>query len=193
MLSADEGIRKIYLVVEEIRAEGGRAVQEPVRSAAAGAVIANPLAGRFEENLSPLADTYCKPLGQLLAERALEALGNREPEAYGKGALVGLAGELEHGSAIIHNLNFGNRVREPVGGESLLPAAEKRGAAGATLDLPLKHKLDQTVRSHHQTLEVRIPDAPGDEEIVVWVAFATSGRPHARLPAFGTEVAEAGS
>jgi Amino acid synthesis len=193
MLIADEGIRKIYVVVEEIRAEGGRAVREPVRSAAAGAVVVNPLAGRFEEDLSGLADTYCEPLGHLLAERALEALGDGEPEAYGKGALVGLAGELEHGSAIIHNLNFGNRVREPVGGESLLPAAEKRGVAGSTLDLPLKHKLDQTVRSHHQTLEVRIPDAPGDEEIVVWVAFATSGRPHARLPAFGTEVAEAGS
>ena len=193
MLIADEGIRKIYVMVEEIRAEGGRAVREPLRSAAAGAVVVNPLAGRFEEDLSELADTYCEPLGHLLAQRALEALGDGEPEAYGKGALVGLAGELEHGSAIIHNLNFGNRVREPVGGESLLPAAEKRGVAGATLDLPLKHKLDQTVRSHHQTLEVRIPDAPGEEEIVVWVAFATSGRPHARLPAFGTEVAGAGS
>jgi hypothetical protein len=192
MLIADEGIRKVYLVVEEIRAEGGRALPDPVRLAAAGAVVVNPLAGRFEEDLGGLADAYCEPLGRLLTERALEALGDREAEAYGKGALVGLDGEVEHGSAIIHNLRFGNRVREPVGGESLLPAAEKRGAAGATLDLPLKHKLDQTVRSHHQTLEVRTPDAPRQDEIVIWVAFATSGRPHARLPAFGTEVAEAG-
>ena len=188
-----QGVRKLCVVVEEIRAEGGRPVQEPVFLVAAGAVVVNPLAGRFEEDLSGLADVYCEPLGRLLSERALGALGDREAEAYGKGALVGLDGEVEHGSAIIHNLRFGNRVREPVGGESLLPSAEKRGAAGATLDLPLKHKADHTVRSHHQTFEVRTPDAPGDDEIVIWVAMASSGRPHARLPAFGSEVAAAGS
>jgi hypothetical protein len=193
MLVANEGVRKICVVVEEIRTEGGRPVRDPVRLVAAGAVVVNPLAGRFEEDLAGLTDVYCEPLGQLLTERALEGLGGREAEAYGKGALVGLRGEVEHGSAIIHNLRFGNRVREPVGGESLLPSAEKRGAAGATLDLPLKHKRDHTVRSHHQTLEVRIPDAPGDDEIVVWVTLASSGRPHARLPAFGTEVAASGS
>jgi hypothetical protein len=193
MLVANEGVRKICVVVEEIRTEGGRPVRDPVRLVAAGAVVVNPLAGRFEEDLAGLTDAYCEPLGQLLTERALEGLGGREAEAYGKGALVGLHGEVEHGSAIIHNLRFGNRVREPVGGESLLPSAEKRGAAGTTLDLPLKHKRDHTVRSHHQTLEVRIPDAPGDDEIVVWVTLASSGRPHARLPAFGTEVAAAGS
>jgi Amino acid synthesis len=193
MLVANEGVRKICVMVEEIRTEGGRPVRDPVRLVAAGAVVVNPLAGRFEEDLGALADVYCEPLGQLLTERALEGLGGREAEAYGKGALVGLQGEVEHGSAIIHNLRFGNRVREPVGGESLLPSAEKRGAAGATLDLPLKHKRDHTVRSHHQTLEVRIPDAPADDEIVVWVTLASSGRPHARLPAFGSEVAAAGS
>lgn len=193
MLVANDGVRKVCVVLEEIRTDSGRPVQEPVYLAAAGAVVVNPLAGRFEEDLSGLSDVYCEPLGRLLTERALAALGDRGPEAYGKGALVGLAGEVEHASAIIHNLRFGNRVRDPVGGESLLPSVEKRGAAGATLDLPLKHKRDHTVRSHHQTLEVRIPDAPGEDEIVVWVAFATSGRPHARLPAFGSEVAATGS
>jgi Amino acid synthesis len=193
MLVANEGLRKICVMVEEIRTEGGRPVPDPVRLVAAGAVVVNPLAGRFEEDLGGLADIYCEPLGRLLTERALEGLGGREAEAYGKGALVGLQGEVEHGSAIIHNLRFGNRVREPVGGESLLPSAEKRGAAGATLDLPLKHKRDHTVRSHHQTLEARIPNAPADDEIVVWVTLASSGRPHARLPAFGSEVAAAGS
>ena len=184
------GIRKILVVVEEIVAEGGRAVDPPVRIAAAGAVIANPLAGTFAEDLSGLVEAYCEPLGRLLTERALAALDG-EAEGYGKGALVGLAGEVEHGSAIIHNLRFGNLVREPVGGTSLLPSAEKRAAAGASIDLAIKHKTDHTVRLHHQTFEVRISDAPRDDEIVVWVTLASSGRPHARLAAFGSELTTA--
>jgi hypothetical protein len=188
MLSRMEGLRKLCLVVEEIRGEAGRAVEPPVRLAAAGAVVVNPLAGRYVEDLAQLADEYCEPLGRLLTEQALEALDRLEVESYGKGALVGLDGEVEHGSAIIHNLHFGNQVREPVGGTSLLPSAEKCGPAGAALDLALKHKEDHTVRSHHQTFEVRIPDAPRSDEIVVWVALATAGRPLARLPAFASEL-----
>lgn len=175
-------------VVEDVLEEGGRAVDPPARIAAAGAVIANPFAGRFVEDLQPLVDAYCEPLGALLTARAL-ALVDGEVEGYGKGALVGLDGDVEHGSAIIHNLRFGNHVREPVEGTSLLPAAEKRAAAGATLDIAIKHKTDVSVRSHHQTFEVRIPDAPRGGEIVIWVALATSGRPHARLAAFGSELA----
>lgn len=183
-------VRKIVTVVEEVVAEGGRRVDPPVRVAAAGAVVANPEAGRFSDDLGPLVDAYCEVLGRLLAERALVALGG-PVEGYGKGALVGLGGEIEHGSAIIHNLRFGDRVREPVDGTSLLPSAEKRGPGGATLDIPLKHKTDHTVRSHHQTFEVRIPDAPAADEIVVWVALATGGRPQARLAAFASELADA--
>lgn len=185
------GLRKICLVVEELRLEAGRAVEPPTRVAAAGAVVSNPLAGRYVEDLAELMDEYCEALGRLLSEQALAALGSADVESYGKGALVGLAGEVEHGSAIIHNLRFGNHVREPVGGSSLLPSAEKCGPAGSSLDLALKHKEDHSVRSHHQTFEVRIPDAPRDDEIVVWVALATSGRPLARLPAFGSELAGA--
>lgn len=184
-----EGLRKVCAIVEEVRSELGRSVEPPTRVAAVGAVLANPLAGRFVQDLTVLSDAYCEPLGRLLTERALAALGAGGVEAYGKGALVGLAGEIEHGSAVIHNLRFGNLVREPVDGSSLLPSAEKVGAAGATLDLALKHKIDHTVRSHHQTFEVRIPDAPHDDEIVVWVALASSGRPQSRLPAFGSELA----
>ena len=184
-----DGLRKLCVIVEEVRAESGRPVEPPALLAAAGAVVANPLAGRFVEDLAALADAYCEPLGRLLTERALVALGTANVEGYGKGALVGLEGEVEHGSAIIHNLRFGNLVRAPVDGSSLLPSAEKVGAAGATLDLALKHKTDHTVRSHHQTFEVRIPDAPREDEIVVWVALAGSGRPQARLPAFGSELA----
>jgi Amino acid synthesis len=182
-----EGVRKVVTVVEDVLAEGGREVSPPVRIAAAGAVIVNPFAGRYVDDLQPLVDTYCEPMGSLLTERAL-ALLDGTVEAYGKGALVGLDGEVEHGSAIIHNLRFGNRVREPVDGTSLLPAAEKRGAAGAPLDLAIKHITDHTVRSHHQTFEVRIPDAPRADEIVIWVVLATSGRPHARLADFGSEL-----
>ena len=184
------GVRKLHVVLEEVRSEGGRPVDPPTRIAAAGAVVTNPLAGRYVEDLGELSERYCAPLGRLLGERALEALGSGgEAEAFGKGALVGLDGDVEHGSAIIHNLLFGNPVRELVGGTSLLPSAEKRGAAGATLDLALKHKEDHSARSYHQTFEVRIPDAPRADEIVVWVTFAVTGRPHARLPAFGSELA----
>jgi len=182
------GLRKVVTVVEDVHREGGRAVDPPVRIAAAAAVVVNPLAGRYVDDLEPLIDEYCEPLGELLAARALELLGG-EAEGYGKGALVGLDGEIEHGSAIIHNLRFGDRVREPVEGTSLLPSAEKRGAAGAPIDLAIKHKHDHKVRSHHQTFEVRIPDAPSPDEIVIWVAFATSGRPLSRLGEFGSELA----
>ena len=185
-----QGLRKVVTVVEDVHEEGGRAVDPPVRMVAAGAVIANPFAGRYVEDLEPRIDQYCEPLGTMLTKRALELLG-AEVEGYGKGALVGLDGEIEHGSAIIHNLRFGNKVREPVEGTSLLPAAETRGAAGAPIDVAIKHKTDVSIRSHHQTFEVRIPDAPRADEIVIWVALASSGRPQQRLREFGTELAAA--
>lgn len=184
---AIEGLRKVVTVVEDVLREGGEPVEPPTRLVAAGAVVENPFAGRFVPDLQPLVDRYCEPLGELLTARALEALGVAA-EGVGKGALVGLEGEVEHGSAIIHNLRFGNHVRSAIGGTALLPAAEKRGAAGAPLDIAVKHKDDHTVRSHHQTFEVRIPDAPAAGEIVIWVALASGGRPQSRLAAFGSEL-----
>jgi hypothetical protein len=184
------GIRKLVTIVEEVHAEGGRPVEPPLVVAAAAAVISNPLAGRFVDDLAPLADAYCEPLGHLLVRRALAALEG-DVEAYGKGALVGTGGEVEHASAILHNLRFGNPVRDAVGGTSLLPSAEKCGGVGASLDLALKHTADHRVRSHHLTFEVRVPDAPRADEIVVWVALASGSRPQARLPAFGSELAAA--
>jgi len=185
-----DGLRKLVTIVEDVHAEGGREVEPPLRLVAVAAVVANPFAGRFVEDLGPLVERYCEPLGALLAERALRALDG-EVEAFGKGAVVGLGGEVEHGSAILHNLRFGNPVRNAAEGTSLLPSAEKCGPAGASLDLALKHKTDHTVRSHHQTFEVRVADAPRGDEIVVWVAFASAGRPQARLAAFGSELAAA--
>jgi len=185
-----DGVRKVVTLVEDVHVEGGRSVTPPTRMVAVGAVVANPLAGDFVEDLSPLIDAYCEPLGALLTGRALDLLA-APAQGFGKGALVGLDGDVEHGSAIIHNLRFGNRVRDPVDGTSLLPAAEKRGAAGAPIDIAIKHKHDHSVRSHHQTFEVRIPDAPRADEIVIWVALATSGRPLSRLGEFGSELATA--
>jgi len=181
------GLRKLVTLVEDVHSEGGRGLEIPTRIVAVGAVVANPCTGRFVADLSSLVDELCEPLGALLAARAVDILGV-PAEGFGKGALVGLDGDVEHGSAVIHNLRFGNHVREAVSGTTLIPAAEKRGAAGATLDLPLKHVTDQTIRSHHQTLEVRIGDAPRANEIVIWIALAATGRPHARLAAFGSEL-----
>lgn len=181
------GLRKVVTIVEDVEREGGRPVEPPTRMVAAGAVVENPYAGRFVDDLEPLIERYCESLGELLTRRVLELLGG-PAEGVGKGALVGLDGDVEHGSAVIHNLRFGNTVRDAIGGTALLPAAEKRGAAGASLDIALKHKDDHTVRSHHQTFEVRVPDAPRADELVIWIAVASGGRPHARLGAFGSEL-----
>ncbi|NGO67947.1 amino acid synthesis family protein [Streptomyces boncukensis] len=180
-------VRKIVTVVEEVRAEGGRAVTPPATVAVTAAVIANPWAGAgFVEDLSPGIDAHASGLGALLAPAVLEALG-APAEAYGKAAVVGLDGEIEHGSALIHTLKFGDHFRKAAGATTLLPAVEKRGAAGVVFDIPLKHITDATIRSHHQTVEVRIADAPHPDEIVVGLAAAAQGRPQQRLAALATE------
>ena len=184
-------IRKIMIFVEETYIEGGKGVLQPTRIAAAAAVIQNPMAGRFVEDLSPIINKYCQPLGELLPRRAIEALGitGEQAESFGKGVIVGLAGELEHGVAITHSLFFGNPFRKICGNaKSLLPSGEKRGPAGCSLDVPLKNKDDATKRSHHMSVEIRIPDAPLPDEIVVVAAISDRGRPHARLPEFGEEI-----
>jgi hypothetical protein len=182
-------IRKVVTVSEELWIEGGREVDPPLRLAGAAAVVENPFAGRYVEDLQPLLDCYCPLLGSLLAERVVTELGGTETESYGKAGIVGLDGELEHVSGILHNLRFGNPVRDAVGATSLLPSTEKRAGPGATLDVPLKHVHDHKVRSHHLTLELRVADAPRADEILIAIAAATGGRPHARLAQFGSEVA----
>lgn len=183
-------IRKLTTIVEEVRLEAGRAVKRPYTVAVAVAVVRNPLAGVWADDLSPLVDEYCGALGELLAERVVDAVGaSTAVEAYGKGAVVGTAGEVEHASAIIHNLVFGNAFRKRCGdATTLLPSVEKRALPGATWDVPLKHINEASVRSHHQTYELRVPDAPQPDEIAVALAAATSGRPQERLAAFGSEL-----
>lgn len=180
-------VRKIVTVVEEIRTEGGRALARPARVAVVAAVIENPWSGQgFVEDLHPGIEANASDLGALLAPAVLDAL-EAPAEAYGKAAIVGLDGEIEHGSALIHTLKFGDHFRKAANATTLLPAVEKRGPAGVVFDIPLKHITDATIRSHHQTVEVRISDAPHPNEIVIALAAAAQGRPQQRLAPLSTE------
>jgi hypothetical protein len=175
-------IRKIVTVVEETRSEMGRMVDPPTRRAASIAVIENPFAGRYVEDLQELIDTG-EELGLLLAEYAVKALGIEGPraESYGKAAAVGENGELEHAAAILHP-KLGAPVRKVLGkGAALIPSSKKRGGPGVALDIPLGHKDAAYVRSHFDGMEVRIPDAPRANEIMVAVAVTDSGRPLPRV------------
>lgn len=179
-------IRKIVRLVEETRSENGRELAKPHRVAIAAAVIANPYGTGYVEDVVTIADELGEEIGELLGPECVRLLDD-EVEAFGKAALVGTAGETEHGSALIHNLRFGNVFRRAAAGTELLPAAEKTGVQGASIDVPLKHKLDAKTRSHHQTVTFRIEDAPRPDEIIVACIAANSGRPLARLATFGAE------
>jgi hypothetical protein len=175
-------IRKIVTVVEETRSEMSRVVDPPTRRAASIAVIENPFAGRYVEDLQELIDIG-EELGGLLAEYAVNALGIEGPraESYGKAAAVGENGELEHAAALLHP-KLGTPVRKVLGkGAALIPSSKKRGGPGVALDIPLGHKDAAYVRSHFDGMEVRIADAPRANEIMVAVAVTDSGRPLARV------------
>ena len=175
-------IRKIFTVVEEIRVEGGRPVNPPTRRAAAVAVIRNPYANQFVDDLSKLSDIG-EELGDILPRRAVAALGidGSAVESFGKAAVVGADGELEHAAAILHP-KLGAPFRDILGkGAALIPSSKKRGGLGAPIDIPLGHKDAAKVRSHFDGMEVRVPDAPRDDEIVVAIAVTESGRPHPRV------------
>ena len=175
-------IRKIVTVVEETRSEMGQVVDPPVRRAACIAVIENPFAGRYVDDLQELIDIG-EELGGLLAQYAVNALGIEGPraESYGKAAAVGENGELEHAAAILHP-KLGTPVRKTLGkGAALIPSSKKRGGPGVTLDVPLGHKDAAYVRSHFDGMEVRISDAPRANEIMVAVAVTDSGRPLPRV------------
>lgn len=175
-------IRKIVTVVEETLMEGGRDVSPPTRRAAAIAVIENPFAGKFVDNLDPLV-AVGEELGELLATKAVTALGieGARAQSYGKAAAVGENGELEHAAAILHP-KMGAPVRKILGkGAALIPSSKKRGGLGTVLDIPLGHKDAAFVRSHFDGMEVQINDAPRANEIMVAVAVTDSGRPLPRV------------
>jgi hypothetical protein len=175
-------IRKLVTFVEEVRLEMGRPVDPPTRRAAVVAVIENPFAGRYVEDLGELTQIG-EELGRLLAEKAVAALGipGDQAESYGKAAAVGENGELEHAAAILHP-KLGAPVRQVLGkGAALIPSSKKRGGPGVALDIPLGHKDAAFVRSHFDGMEVRVTDAPRANEIMVAVAVTDSGRPLPRV------------
>src|ERR1700747_2313494 len=175
-------IRKIATFVEETQREMGCEISPPTRKAAAVAVIENPCAGKYVENLSELMDIG-EELGELLTPRAVAALGISGPaaESYGKAAAVGENGELEHAAAILHP-KLGTPVRRVLGkGAALIPSSKKRGGIGVVLDIPLGHKDAAYVRTHFHGMEVRLNDAPRANEILVAVAVTDSGRPLPRV------------
>jgi len=175
-------IRKLVVQVDETRREMNRPVEPPTRRALAMAVIENPCAGRYVENLDELV-AIGEELGGLLGKRCVEALGIEpgQAQSYGKAAIVGEAGELEHAAAILHP-KLGAPLRAAVEkGAALVPSAKKRGGLGTAVDVPLGHKDAAFVRSHFDAMEARVADAPRAREIVVAVVVTDSGRPLARV------------
>ena len=175
-------IRKLIVQVDETRIEMGRAVNPPTRRALAMAVIANPFAGRYEDNLDELI-AIGEELGALLGDKCVKALGIEpgQAQSYGKAAIVGEAGELEHAAAILHP-KLGAPLRKTVEkGAALVPSAKKRGGLGTAIDVPLGHKDAAFVRSHFDAMEARVADAPRAGEIVVAVVVTDSGRPLPRI------------
>lgn len=175
-------IRKIVVTVEETHREMGREIAPPTRKAAAIAIIANPFAGRYQEDLSELMEIGAE-LGGLLGARCVAALGigPAQAESYGKAAMVGENGELEHAAAILHP-KLGAPLRVAVEkGAALVPSSKKMGGPGQVLDIPLGHKDAAYVRSHFDAMEVQLNDAPRANEIMVAVAVTDSGRPLPRI------------
>ncbi len=175
-------IRKLIVQVDETRKEMGHDITPPTRRAVAIAVIENPYAGRYSENLDELI-AIGEELGALLGQKAVKALGIEpgQAQSYGKAAIVGENGELEHAAAILHP-KLGAPLRVAVEkGAALVPSAKKRGTLGTAIDVPLGHKDAAFVRSHFDAIEARVSDAPRANEIVVAVAVTDSGRPLPRI------------
>ncbi len=173
-------VRKYALTVEEIFHEGGKPVEKPLKKGVILAVIENPFAGNYHEDIAGFMKDL-EPLGVLMAGRLAEALGGKdEIEGYGKGAIVGQTGELEHGA--LWHVPGGYAMREVLGdAKAIVPSTKKVGAPGARLDIPVTHINASYVRSHFDAMEVGIPDAPRAGEIVLALVMTTGARVHARV------------
>ena len=176
-------LRKIVRYVDETYIEGGKAADKPWIMVAVAAVIRNPWAGQgFVEDLRATILELAPPLGEIMVPDLLQTIGGADKvEAYGKAAVVGVNGEVEHGSGLIHTLSFGNQYRVAVEGQAFLSFTNKRAGAGTAITIPMMHKDDAGFRSHYLTHEFHIPDAPGADEIVIALGAASSGRPHHRI------------
>lgn len=172
-------VRKMTVAGETTFWEGGRVLDRPLTRASAAAVIKNPYAGEYSEDLSLLVDGSVE-LANELATQAVSRL-DRPVQSYGKGAIVGIDGELEHAAALLHP-KLGKPFRDAVGGgKAIIPSAKKMGVAGVALDIPLHYKDAAFVRSHFDAMEVRVSGAPRPDEIVVIVVVTDGGRPHPRV------------
>lgn len=176
-------IRKAILYVEHVLADGGKPAGRPLKLIGAAAVIKNPWAGRgYVEDLSPEIRAIAPQISTCLTRMILDEAGSGATvEAFGKGAVVGLDGELEHASALIHTLHFGNIYRSAIGAKSYLAFNNTRGPANAPILVPMMDKNDEGRRSHYLTLQFSIADAPAADELVIVLGGATGGRPHHRI------------
>ncbi|MEM7043426.1 MAG: amino acid synthesis family protein [Pseudomonadota bacterium] len=173
-------VRKVQLILEEVRHDGGPLPDMPRRLGAVLACVQNPFAGRYEPDLQPAMEDL-KPLGQEMSERLIAGLGGKEViDGYGKGAIVGEDGELEHGA--LWHVPGGYAMRGLLGqSNAIVPSCMKRGGIGTSLDVPLGHINAAYVRSHFDGIEVRLADGPKADEIVFALAMSSGGRVHSRM------------
>jgi hypothetical protein len=173
-------VRKYVTITEEVLTEGGKKLNKPITKVAALAVVKNPHAGKYQESLQELIDIGGE-LGEILTKMATDVLGTENVESFGKGAIVGENGEIEHGAAMNH-VKFGNSMRKILGGgKAVVPSTVTRGAMGATLNVPVIYKDATLVRSHFDAMEIRLGDAPKADEIIVAAVLTNGGRPLPRL------------
>ena len=175
-------LRKFVKFVDKTFIEGDKNAKEPVLLVSVAAVIQNPWSGKeFVEDLKPEILDLAPKIGDILVPELIKEIGSGDKIlAYGKAAMVGLNGEIEHASAFIHTLRFGNKFREAVGGTSYLSFTNTRGPAGSKISIPMMHKTDAGLRPYYLTHEFTIHDAPNENEIVIAIGGATTGRAHAR-------------
>jgi len=179
-IGADMPIKRLLTFLDEVRAADGRDVTPPLRKAAAVAIIDNPFAGRFVEDLSPLTRAS-EAIGREICAIAVRLLAPDQAVSYGKAAVVGINGEQEHGNAMLTTV-FGNVMREAAGGgKAWISSFTKRAAPGATIDIPFAHKDALYVRSHYDGISITVHDAPLPDEIALICAYATRGRPNHRV------------
>lgn len=178
-------VRKTFVVREDAFSDAGRALSRPVRKVVAAAVLTNPYAGRgFVEDLGELIGQGAR-IANMLADLALSEMQN-PVESYGKGGIAGERGEIEHIAAILHP-EFGEPVRQRLSGVSILPSVKKRGPMGASLDIPIHHVRAMRVRSHMDSAELSVPDAPAADELLVALAVSDGPRPHPRVGGLSQE------
>ena len=175
-------IRKIVHYQETVLVEGYKPASQPWQQGAVAAVITNPWAGQYVDNLDAEIKAFGPELGELLTAEILQLMGGAENiQAYGKAALVGTQGEIEHASALIHTLLFGNFYREALEAKSYLSFTNTRGGPDAPISIPMMHLHDLGKRSHYLTVQFSINDAPAADELVIALGAANGGRPHHRI------------